>query len=256
MKQSDYFKSLSSENQEIITALLKVQKSLDNDLRIQITALSQILDRTALVVADQEDRTRRIIIDVFKDLLISSQTDEKSLGLRHLRDAETSIRNTVEAEIFESLRFPTITERFEEVIEAHLTTFQWVFQDQKSSVQAEKGKKWSDFPRWLREGAGIYWISGKAASGKSTLMKYISLHPDTPRYLRTWAYESSIQGPLYTASFYFWMSGTREQNSQLGLMKTLLYTVLKQNPKLVPVVFPTQWSARYTAKLDDNYAVS
>ena len=76
MQQSHYFKSFSAENQEIVTALLKVQRSLDNDLRIQITALSQILDRTSLVIADQEDRTRRIVLDVFKDFQIPAQTPQ------------------------------------------------------------------------------------------------------------------------------------------------------------------------------------
>ena len=38
-------------------------------------------------------------------------------------------------------------------------------------------------------------------------------------------------------------------------MKTLLRSVLKQNPQLIPVVFPTQWSARYSTKLGGSSAV-
>jgi hypothetical protein len=86
-------------------------------------------------------------------------------------------------------------------------------------------------------------------------MKNFSMHPHTPLNLQAWARKSPIQGPLYSASFYLWMSGTREQKSQLGLMKTLLRSVLKQNPQLIPVVFPTQWSARYSTKLGDSSAV-
>jgi hypothetical protein len=49
-----------------------------------------------------------------------------------------------------------------------------------------------------------------------------------------------------------WNQGAK---SQLGHMKTLLCSVLKQNPQLIPVVFPTQWSARYSTKLGDSSAV-
>jgi hypothetical protein len=114
----------------------------------------------------------------------------------------------------------------------------------------------SNFPIWLREGAGIYWISGKAASRKPTLMKYICTNPDTLLCLQKWSDESRIKGLLYVASFYFWISGTREPKSQLGLMKTLLYSILEQNPKLVPVVFPTKWSAEYTGRAEGSPEVS
>lgn len=39
--------------------------------------------------------------------------------------------------------------------------------------------RWNDFVAWLEEGDGLYWIAGKAGSGKSTLMKYIASHPST-----------------------------------------------------------------------------
>jgi hypothetical protein len=44
VQQSDYFKALSGEDREIITALLKVQRSLGDDLHLQIAALSHLLN--------------------------------------------------------------------------------------------------------------------------------------------------------------------------------------------------------------------
>jgi hypothetical protein len=77
-------------------------------------------------------------------------------------------------------------------------------------------------------------------------MKYIGMHPRTKWNLDQWALQTAVRGPLYSASFYFWLGGTREQKSQLGLMKSLLYDVLKQNLKLVAILFPKRWSFLYS----------
>jgi len=173
--------------------------------------------------------------------------------LRNLKEDEKSFRKAVEEETLESLLFPTITELFDNLVEAHSTTFDWIFRHHtEAEIQTGNLKTMSNFPKWLEDGAVIYWISGKAACGKSTLMKYICTNTQTRCCLQKWANSSPIETHLYVASFYFWMSGTREQKSQLGLMKTLLYGVLKQNPKLIPVAFPIQWSTKYTGKLENE----
>jgi ABC-type thiamine transport system ATPase subunit len=50
--------------------------------------------------------------------------------------------------------------REERILEAHEKTFRWIFKD-------------SPFKHWLesKTGSNLFWISGKAGSGKSTLMK-------------------------------------------------------------------------------------
>ena len=56
----------------------------------------------------------------------------------------------------------------------------------------------------------MFWVSGKAGSGKSTLMKYLKSDPDTESNLWAWA-----NGPkLVTASYFFWNAGTDMQKSQ------------------------------------------
>src|SRR5436190_19324555 len=76
-------------------------------------------------------------------------------------------------------------------------------------------------------------------------MKYILTCSDTQRYLETWAAES----PLYIAAFFFYTSGSKEQKSQAGLLRSLLRNVLQQNPQLIPLVLSKQWSLRYSSKL-------
>lgn len=43
------------------------------------------------------------------------------------------------------------------------------------------------FVTWLSEGEGVFHISGKLGSGKSTLMKYICDHWQTEEHLKKWA---------------------------------------------------------------------
>lgn len=246
LQQSRRFDSLGLENQRIIAALLNIQNTLTGDLQIQITTLSQLLSRTEVVVANQEDRTRSLIVDAFQEAINLTPTRKETTKINNIRRDERLMRKSVEDELLGRLNFPTITERFEEVAEAHQHTFQWIFRKPEDGVHAGQGKQWSLFPEWLQHGNGLYWINGKAASGKSTLMKYIFTHPDTPRHLRTWAANS----PLYIAGFFFWISGTKEQKSQIGLLRSLLHDILQQNPRLIPVIFSKQWSAKYTAKLE------
>jgi hypothetical protein len=191
------------------------------------------------VIRDQDDKTRKLIVNVFESVLESGDYSQARVA----RKNEMTIRQSVGEDILESFRFQSITERFEEVAEAHRETFKWIFQKAENgphAVHAGPNTKWSDFPNWLQQGTGLYWVNGKAASGKSTLMKYIRLHPGTHRYLTTWAGMTQQCTPLYVAGFFFWMSGTKDQKSQSGLLRSLFHDILQQDPRLIPIVFPKQ----------------
>src|ERR1700753_3154553 len=107
-----------------------------------------------------------------------------------------------------------MTDRYESIVEAHSSTFEWVFDSKPSG--------WSSLPDWLSKGSGIYWIKGEPATGKSTMMKLIFNSPKTRDFLKPWA-ESQA---LTTAAFFFWNSGSAIERSQSGLLRSLLYTVL------------------------------
>jgi hypothetical protein len=95
------------------------------------------------------------------------------------------------------------------------------------------------FLTWLRSGAGVFHISGKAGSGKSTLMKFLCHHNRTQEELAKWAAEK--QKTLVFASFYFWNSGDDLQMSLAGLHRSILFETLKRYPDLIRVVFPRAW---------------
>lgn len=136
-------------------------------------------------------------------------------------------RTRVEA-ILKGLRFEHIRERESRVETAHKATFHWVF-GQNSPV---------NLGSWLRTGNGTYWIEGKAGSGKSTMMKYLLQHEETSRSLQQWASDKE----LFIGSHFFWTMGTNLQKSQIGLLRTMLFQLLKRHPDLVLVACPDRLS--------------
>jgi hypothetical protein len=95
------------------------------------------------------------------------------------------------------------------------------------------------FLTWLRSDSQIYHISGKAGSGKSTLMKFLCNNPRVKQELDNWAGKKK----LIFAPFFFWNSGEKLQMSLQGLFRSLLFETLKQGPALIPEIFPSEWEA-------------
>lgn len=91
----------------------------------------------------------------------------------------------------------------------------------------------SRFENWLRSGSGVFHISGKAGSGKSTLMQLILSTRRTHELLAEWAGDKR----LLFAHFYFWAGGDQMQNSLEGLQRSILFEILIHRPELVKQVF-------------------
>jgi hypothetical protein len=138
-----------------------------------------------------------------------------------------------------SLHFKQIKERHSDIPDAHRSTLEWIF-DPSGGV---------NFTAWLtseKVSDGIYWITGKAGSGKSTLMKFIQRHPKT--------YELLLQGSpgqeVIIATHYFWSAGTSLQKSQAGLFRTLLFQIFSQSPAMIPLVASNRWEGSLFATLE------
>lgn len=132
--------------------------------------------------------------------------------------------------ILESLRFSSIESRLESVSEEHAKTFSWIFKEDSSTR----------FVQWLRGDDDVYWVSGKPGSGKSTLMKFVAAHETTQRFLKEWAGDKK----LVIANFFFWSASKhRSQKSQKGLLRTILYQILRQCPELIQMAYQDQWIA-------------
>lgn len=135
--------------------------------------------------------------------------------------------------ILDSLRFRRQPERHKSVPKAHRQTFSWILDPSNTDTEASKLRLWLQDPD-----RRIFWVSGKPGSGKSTLMKFVADHEATKKALSTWAHEQK----LIVASHYFWWSGTALQKSQEGLLRSLLYSILRQCPDLIQYVFQEKWA--------------
>ncbi|KAJ6112177.1 hypothetical protein N7523_008238 [Penicillium sp. IBT 18751x] len=98
------------------------------------------------------------------------------------------------------------------------------------------------FLTWLNSGSQVFHISGKAGSGKSTLMKFLVESPRVQRELEHWAGDKK----LVISRFFFWNSGDKLQMSLEGLYRSLLFETFIQCPDLIPRVFPTLWEGLST----------
>ncbi|KAF8855876.1 hypothetical protein BDZ45DRAFT_595017, partial [Acephala macrosclerotiorum] len=234
------FTDLDEKTQQIITALLNNQSSFVKDFHEQTMAIAQMLSRTEITIIDQHEKTRAIIIDALRDTghapMTNSEYEEHAVDKKRME--ERDLRLNVERRLLQQLAFPNMTDRIEEVAEAHARTYEWIFSDSSSICPS---RTWSNFVEWLKDGNGIYWINGKAASGKSTLMRYILRHPRTMELLTSWAQPLKVN----SAAFFFWNSGTADQRSQIGFLRSLLYEVLHQHRELIPVILPWQWAREY-----------
>lgn len=133
--------------------------------------------------------------------------------------------------IIESLTFESRQVRHSQIPAAHEKTFQWALMTKQGSSHGP------NFANWLRKGDGIFWVSGKPGSGKSTLMKYIADSPVTALLLGEWARPCRVT----IVSHYFWIAGTSMQKSQQGLLQTLLYDIFRQCPYLIEQTCKKRW---------------
>ncbi|KAF5578494.1 uncharacterized protein FSUBG_13787 [Fusarium subglutinans] len=155
--------------------------------------------------------------------------------------------------ILTALRFDLMDDRYDDVAEAHDKTFEWIFDPyirdddddllHSSGITSYRPKERpgarDKFVYWIKHGNGIFHISGKPGSGKSTLMKYLCRQEETKRYLDVWAADKS----LVFGKFFFWNPGTTLQKSLRGLIRGLLYSILANAPELIPLAFPKHWDA-------------
>jgi len=141
--------------------------------------------------------------------------------------------------ILRSLEFDEMRAREEQIANPFPETFQWrldgdgggLGSGSERSLEANK-KPLTKFTGWLEcqteDVADPFWITGKAASGKSTLMKFICSSPQVQIYLYAWSGKSQ----LFNCSVYFWHLGSSRQKTQVGLLRTILHQLLSQRPDL------------------------
>lgn len=208
---------------QTITVLSLQQSNRDTNLDLKLSELAKGLASCRISAAD----TLKTAIDE----AIEADKREHEVTRTHI---ESHLESTVQAmtnnqthqqelqkrrdQFLESLRFDDINVRGNEISHSSPRTFDWIFEDGMS-------KAWDSFSNWLQHGQNIYWINGKAGSGKSTLMKFIVKDERTSQALKTWAGGKDCM----VLEFYFWLSGSRLQRSMKGFLCSLLRQVMSSN---------------------------
>jgi hypothetical protein len=203
--------------------------SLGNDRRF--TNLDHGMQNTINTLLQNQNAIDQLSVQL--EEMRALQTEEFALNRTTIAAQRIYDRNQrVELFFLESLRFETMGDRFTAIEEAHKQTFQWVFNNPSAF-----NRPWSDFSEWLEAKSDMYWIQGKAGSGKSTLMRFLTSHTKTADLLKLW----SPSGVSVMAKFFFWKGGVQDQRSAVGLFRSLLWEALSERTELIPHVFSQDW---------------
>lgn len=118
---------------------------------------------------------------------------------------------------------------------AHKDTFDWVLSNDDHNLQCHnedtvemKGR----FRKWIHGDQAVFWVRGKAGSGKSTLMLKIYHDGRLRDHLKQWAPLENIK----LARMFFDAEGTEIQKSMEGLLRSLLYQATEDPPLAMHVL--------------------
>jgi len=190
----------------------------DSNAKAQIQVVVQRLETHRL---QWNKQSKRVLEYVRNSSPSTKSWEDKVQRLAELLDREISCRSS----ILQSLSFYQMNRRRNAVSRAHQQTFQWIFKYNDEHVAV-----WHNFLYWLTQGKTVmYWVSGKPGSGKTTLMRELDEQLRNQAVLKTWLGQSE----LLQASCYFWSSGTRDEKSLDGMLRSLLYQLLKERPDLI-----------------------
>src|SRR5438309_1160957 len=115
--------------------------------------------------------------------------------------------------LLENLNFAEMRTREEQLRSVDVETIDWVWSEETT------------FARWLSAGKDIFWISGKPASGKSTLMNCLANHEMTPQFLRV--HKNAV--PWIVIRFFFdFRAGKGLANNLDGLLRSLLLQLVER----------------------------
>lgn len=135
-----------------------------------------------------------------------------------------------------SLRFPEMHLRYDSVSEAQRNTFSWIVDSDQVSQQHSS----NIFREWLLDSRadanGVFWLSGKPGSGKSTLMRFLVNDKRLLQLVQIWAGHNDV----VIVKVFFWNAGSYLQKSQQGLLRSILFQMLSCQKRLINGICDTR----------------
>ncbi|OQE36933.1 hypothetical protein PENCOP_c011G00110 [Penicillium coprophilum] len=124
-----------------------------------------------------------------------------------------SDQNRIDDDILESLAFPEMLDRRDNIEQRHRTTCEWILELE-------------EYNSWKSNSHGLLWIKGKPGAGKSTLMAY--LHDEV------WESQDSGNEKGIQLDFFFTARGTDLQRRPLGMLRSLLNQIFRSDEAVRP----------------------
>ncbi|KAK3326881.1 hypothetical protein B0H66DRAFT_170482 [Apodospora peruviana] len=242
LRQDDRFTSLNDGLQNFIRAYSEGHTRLEELIDKHSSSVKDVV--RAETLKSQHNITATVLSESSKN------RHETSAVLKQLSSEARRER------LLRSLKYDMMGDRFGQIPPPHEGTYQWIMRgiaywiegnedpadETLTSRELQSGCphdvaaldiSWKCFPCWLESKSPtdkIYWIQGKAGSGKSTLMKFV-VEDD-----RLWSdLKSAEQDPLILSHF-LWSAGAYMQKSVRGILLALLFQFLSSNESLLDEV--------------------
>ncbi|GJC79558.1 hypothetical protein ColLi_02396 [Colletotrichum liriopes] len=206
----------------IIKALLADGSTTRSQMASQISSIEQKLNR-------------QVEISTFLTNMQHAETVDTvtSSDPRPTSNNDAVTERTIVDNILSALWFSKMKDRYDDIETAHQKTYEWVF----SGSEQQNGDSHS-FRNWVESSNSLFWVSGRAGTGKSTLMKYLAMDVRAGEAFRRWAGHHD----LVMANHWFWSQGTEELHKSLrGLLQVILYEIIKAAPAYGKLLFPDQF---------------
>lgn len=109
-------------------------------------------------------------------------------------------------------------------MEPHSKSFEWIW------IEGSTGP---GFVEWLRNGKGLFWMSGKPGSGKSTLLKHVFEDPRTSSLL-----SHDPRNPVRMLRYFFHQLGQAPEQQFRGFLNSVLFQLIDIFPGIMAQAVP------------------
>ncbi|KAK9787150.1 putative NACHT domain-containing protein [Seiridium cardinale] len=236
----------------------RIREHIDSGFATNLEHMSDQSIETRTMLTKQSDQTRAA---VYAETGKLHETLEAQMSLIEINNSTLGVEKFIE-----SVRFAEMNQRRNaQTLEHSEGTFEWILEsfkvaDVESSNEEEADQtnhdiedesseyasraseernhdsdwkynvdgtpRYQDFSQWLVNEQQLFWISGKAGSGKSTLMRFLVDDGRTSAALNR-----TRPGTLMLHAF-IWNPGTDMQKNEKGMLCTLLHQVLSTDPRV------------------------
>jgi hypothetical protein len=236
--QARFQTAVSVDTREQVLALLQGQGKISQALEhVVFPELKQMHEATNGQISGFQ-KTSSAAHKTTHKALVELKTTSKASG-KAIEGIDSSMENQA---FLRSLEFPEMFSRHRHIEQPAPGTFEWIFMRSSGPMRSDPRilKLQGRFDKWLRSSEPVFWVNGKAGSGKSSLMSFIESHENTNDLLKIWAGRRK----LHVFSFFFWRAGSEMQKSIIGLLQSLLYQLARAKPAIISDLMRDDQSAQ------------